>query len=717
MKNQYDHYDIEEGRFEMDEEPNYHFKFNRRRFLKFFSGGLAVAVVFGSTAHRYSDLVQLNSNKLPIDQVGAWLHISEEGKVIVFTGKVEFGQNIRTSLAQAVAEELRLPIESIEMVMGDTDRTPYDRGTFGSLSTPQMAPILRRAAVAAREMLLDQAAEKWKTNRKGLLVANGKVTDVGQKRSLTLGEITKGKQLIETIGEEDLTPASKWNICGTSVPKVNGRSFITGQHKYTSDMHLPGMLYGKVLRSPSFGSKLISADISRASNMPGVIVVQDGNFIGVAAPNQSTATNALAAIRADWETTSQISQDELFEHLKKTSSRESGRRNRSPNIIGSVKEAMATAVFTNEQLYTAQYIAHAPLEPRAALAEWKDGKLTVWTGTQRPFGVHAELTQAFNLNEDRVRVLVPDTGSGYGGKHTGETAIEAARLAKTAGKPVKLVWTREEEFTWAYARPAARIEVKSGTNKEGKLTAWEFHTYNAGGSAIDTYYEVSNRHIQSHSSDSPLRQGSYRALAATVNHFARESHMDELAHQVGLDPLDFRLKNLQDERMIAVLSAAAEKFGWKESTSSSGRGFGLACGYAKNGYLATFAEVAIDRGSGNVRVVRVVAAFDCGAVVNPIHLKGQIEGCIIQGLGGALFESIEFGNGRIHNPFFSNYRVPRFRDIPELDIILMNRTDLPSVGAGEAPIVGIAPAIGNAIFAATGKRLRSMPLVPNGLEF
>lgn len=657
MKNKNHYQDIEEGCYPLTENPSYQFGFNRRRFLKLFTGGLAVTVIFGSSAFLQANPNELVSGKLPADQIGAWLHITEQGKVVVYTGKVEVGQNIRTSLAQAVAEELRLPIESIEMVMGDTDKTPYDRGTYGSLTTPQMSPKLRRAAVAAREMLLDQAAEKWKTNREALVLADGKITDTGQKRSLFFGELTKGKQLIETIREEDLTPATEWKISGTSVPKVNGHSFVTGKHKYTSDMRLAGLLHGKVLRPPSFGAELISVDLSRAKIIPGAIVVQDGHFIGVTAADPSTASRALAAIRADWKTTPQLSQDTLFDHFKKTSS-SGGGRNRSPRIAGSVQEALTTAVFTSEQLYTAQYIAHAPLEPRAALAQWTDGKLTVWTGTQRPFGVHAELTQAFKLSEDRVRVLVPDTGSGYGGKHSGEAAIEATRLAKVAGKPVKLVWTREEEFTWAYARPAARIEVKSGANKEGKLTAWEFHTYNAGGSAIDTYYEVPNQRIQSHSSDSPLRQGSYRALAATVNHFARESQMDEIAHQVSMDPLEFRLKNLQDKRMIAVLKAATEKFGWGKTKSPPGSGFGLACGYAKNGYLANCAEVSVDQISGAVRVVRVVVAFDCGAVVNPIHLKGQIEGCIIQGIGGALFESIEFEMGRSTTLIFHRIAFP-----------------------------------------------------------
>lgn len=715
MKNQPYDQDIEEGRYELSEGPAYQFDLNRRRFLQLFSGGLAAVVVFSSAAFRQRYPAEAINGQLYSDQIGAWLHITEEGRVVVYTGKVEVGQNIRTSLAQAVAEELHVTIESIEMVMGDTDRTPYDRGTFGSQSTPRMAPQLRKAAAAARELLLKQAAEKWKTNRNSLRVAGGKITDAGQKRSLSFGELTKGKKLLTTIHEEALTPPEKWQITGTSVPKVNGRSFVTGRHRYTSDMRLPDMLYGKILRPPAFGAVLISADLSGAKTIAGVTVVQDGNFIGVAAPDLPTASRALAAIQAEWKTTAQVSQNELFSHLKKTGSSGGGQRNRSPRIEGSVKEGLASSDYTNEQLYTAQYIAHAPLEPRAALAYWEDGKLTVWTGTQRPFGVHGELVRAFQLSEDKVRVMMPDTGSGYGGKHTGEAAIEAARLTKATGKPVKIVWTREEEFTWAYVRPAARIEIKSGADKDGKLKAWEFHTYNAGGAAINTYYKTPNLHIQSHSSDSPLRQGSYRGLATVVNHFARESHIDEIAHQLNMDPLEFRLQNLEDERIAAVLKAAAEKFGWGKTQTVPGTGFGLACGRDKGGHISTCAEVSVDR-SGAVQVLRVVVGFECGAIVNPDHLKNQVEGCIIQGLGGALFESVEFGDGKIQNPFFSAYRVPRFGDTPELEVILLDRKDLPSSGGGETPISVVAPAIGNAIFAATGKRLRSLPMVPNGLE-
>src|SRR5207302_3874752 len=322
-----------------------------------------------------------------------------------------------------------------------------------------------------------------------------------------------------------------------------------------------------------------------------------------------------------------------------------------------------------------------------------------------------------------VRVIVPDTGSGYGGKHTGECAIEAARLARATGKPVKLVWTREEEFTWAYFRPAGVIDIKSGVKNDGTITAWDFHNYNSGSAGIQIKYDIPNQNIQTHQSNSPLRQGSYRGLAATANHFARESHIDELARAVGMDPLEFRLKNIKDERMREVLHAVAKSFGWGKTKPANGHGFGIACGFEKASYLATCAEVAIERPTGKdankqnakVKIVRVMEAFECGAVVNPLHLKNQIEGAITMAIGGALFESIQFENGRVLNPRFSDYQVPRFKDVPAIEVVLVGSKDIPSAGAGETPIVGLAPAVGNAIFNATGIRLRSLPMAPKGL--
>src|SRR5690349_13681958 len=589
--------------------------------------------------------------------------------------------------------------------MADTDLTPFDLGTFGSMTTPRMAPQLRKAAAAARETLIALAADQWKVGPASVRIVNARFVNHDASKSLTLAEVAKGQKLVKTIPADVATMAANdWTIAGTSVPKVDGRDFVTGKHQYTTDLRREGMLYGRIVRPSALEAKLVSSDTKAAEAMPGVVVVRDGDFIGVVAPDRETAIRAEKAIAVHWQAPGQPGNEELFEYLKKNAAASRGAR-----PLGSIADGLAAADKKLSQTYTVAYIAHAPLEPRAAVAEWKDDKLTVWTGTQRPFGVRSELAEAFHIPEEKIRVIVPDTGSGYGGKHTGESAIEAARLARATGKPVKLVWTREEEFSWAYFRPAGVIEVNSGVKNDGTVTAWEFHNYNSGGSGIQVKYDFPNQDIQFHNSKSPLRQGSYRGLAATANHFAREVHMDELAQLINMDPVEFRLKNIKDARLKTVLEAAADKFGWSRK-KTEGRGRGIACGFEKGSYIATVAEVSVDAKTGRVKIERVVESFECGAIVNPRHLNNQVEGAIVQAIGGALFENIQFKNGQILNGKFSKYRLPRFSDMPVIEVVLLDRKDLPSAGAGETPIVGLAPAVGNAIFDATGKRIRSMPL-------
>ena len=709
--------DLEPERYELSAAPIYRFDLDRRDFFKLLGAGILVVSVLKSAvaAQESGGRARSHGESLP-REIDAWLHIGEDGKVTVYTGKVEVGQNIRTSLSQAVSEELHVPMGTIELVMGDTQLTPFDMGTFGSRTTPTMNLQLRKVAAAAREMLIDLAAAKWGVDRNTLSATDGKVIDSG-KRSMPYATLINGQQLTHTVSADTaLLPAANWKVAGESAPKVDGREFVTGAHRYPSDQKLPEMLYGKIVRPAAFGATLLSVDTQKAEQM-GATVVHDGNFVGVAAPSTETAEAAAHAIHAEWKSDPQPSNKDLFDYLRKNTTEGSDPTGDGDRyVVGSVDAALASADHRLQQTYTVSYIAHVPLEPRAALAKWDGDTLTVWTGTQRPFGVRGQLAEAFHMPEERVRVLMPDMGSGYGGKHTGETAIEAARLARAAKRPVKVVWTREEEFTWAYFRPAGVIDLTSGVRNDGTITAWEFHNYNSGSAGIRTYYEIPNQKIVFHEANSPLRQGSYRALAATANHFARESHMDELAHAVKMDSLEFRLKNLKNERLRAVFEAAAKQFGWGKSKTAPGQGFGMGGGYEKLGNIATFAEVNVDRKSGDVKIVRVVSAFECGTIVNPDNLRNQIEGSNVQGLGGALFEAIQFENGKILNGRLSRYRVPRFSDVPALETVLLDRKDIPSVGAGECPMIGLAPAIANAIFDAVGVRLRALPLVPNGLK-
>ena len=706
---------IEPERYEFTAASLHRFALARRDFFKILGSGIAIFSVAKDAAalQETAPGPRIQPPQLP-KEITSWLHIGDDGTVTALTGKVEVGQNARTSLSQSVADELRVPFSSVRMVMGDTELTPFDMGTFGSRTTPTMVPQLRRVASAARDLLVEVAAKQWNVAPSTLKAADAKVTDPVSGKSFSYAELAHGKTLAQLLPDADpVTPASEWTIAGRPLPKANARDFVTGKHQYTTDLRLDGLLCGKILRPPSFGATLVSCDVKAASALPGVMVVLDGNFVGAAAPTERQAENALSTIRAQWnESPQNVSDREIFDYLKRNASSDSDRRN-DKQQKGSVTGAITAAAYKLESSYTVAYIAHAPLEPRAAVAEWKDGKMTVWTGTQRPFAVRTEVANALHLPESSVRVIVPDTGSAYGGKHTGDAAVEAARLAKSANHPVKLVWTREEEFTWAYFRPAGLIEVKSGLDANGKLTAWEFHNYHSGSSGIETPYDVPNQLIQYHSVPLVLRCGSYRGLAATANHFARETHMDELARAASVDPLELRLRNLSDARLRAVLQAAGQKFGWPPKKSKDGQGFGIAAGSEKGSYVATCAEVVTDPRSTKLRVIRLVTAFECGAIVNPNGLRNQVIGANIQGLGGALFESIQFADGRIKNPHFASYRVPRFRDLPAIEAVLLDRKDLPSAGAGETPIMAVAPAVGNALFDATGVRRRAMPLAPD----
>jgi CO/xanthine dehydrogenase Mo-binding subunit len=591
--------------------------------------------------------------------------------------------------------------------MADTALTPYDFGTFGSLTTPTMASQMRKMAATMREKLIATAAAQWKVEPASLALSDGFVSASGASRKTAIAELSRAVDWVEVIGESAPLPPDRWTHGGKNLAKVGAADFVTGRHQFTSDLQRPGLLFGRVLRAPSFNAKLQSADTAAAEKLPGVKVIRNADFIGVAAPDELLAQKALEAIEARWQEQKGISAPELFPYLKAHPEQSGGKTS------GAIPEGWTPPADSHrlQSAYTVAYIAHVPLEPRSAVAEWNGSKLTVWTGTQRPFGVRSELAEVFSIPEADIRVIVPDTGSAYGGKHTGECAAEAAKLARDARKPVKLIWTREEEFTWAYFRPAGVIEVSSCVNKDGTLALWDFVNYNSGPSGLESPYRSSASRVAYQPTDYPLRQGSYRGLAATANHFARESHIDELAAALNMDPLQFRLKNLDNDRVRAVLEAAASRFGWDKSKPKSGCGVGLACGFEKGGVFACCAEVSVtpDR---QVEVTRIVESFECGAIVNPQHLTNQVEGAVVMGLGGALHESINFADGKILNPHLASYPVPRFSHTPAIDIVLVDRKDQPSKGSGETPIMGIAAALANAVHQATGIRVRSMPIVP-----
>ncbi|MCR9295121.1 MAG: molybdopterin-dependent oxidoreductase [bacterium] len=680
---------------------------DRRFFVQAAGSGLMLAATFTQPPRLRA---QQGRSARRDEPLADRFHLGEDGIVTVFTSKVEVGQGSRTQLTQAAAEELGLPIERVQLVMADTSLCPNDGGTAGSRTTPSTVPRVRNAAAAIRNLLLKHAATRLEVPVTKVSLSNG-IFAAGE-RQVTLAELAADENLKQKLAtatanaNEELKPVTQWKILGTSVPKVTARAVATGSAIYPSDVRRPGMLYGKVLRPVSFGAELLSIDLQPASAWTEVRVVREDQFVACVAPTSYAANQALNAIAstAKWNRPPHVSSDELFEHFKQTGDTDS-----DVSEQADISRSLTDAHHKIDTAYTIDYIQHAPMEPRAAVAEWNGRELTVWVGTQQPDRVHGELTQAFSLPAAAVRVIVPDTGGGFGGKHTGEVAVEAARMSKAVGKPVSLRWSREEEFTWAYFRPAGLIEVKAGLNSDGKLTVWDFANYNSGGSAIETPYRVSNSSTRFIRCDSPLRQGSYRALASTANTFARESVMDELAGLAGADPLLFRLQHLDDGRLKNVLLAAAKSFGWETAAGQLelNRGVGLACGTEKGSFVAACAEVEVSK--NKIQVLRVTQAFECGAIQNPDNLRSQVEGALVQGLGATLFESIGFKNGQIDSDNFSSYRVPRMDDLPVINIELIDRPDLPSVGGSETPIIAIAPAVANAVARASGIRCRSLP--------
>jgi isoquinoline 1-oxidoreductase len=700
---------VTEPEYEESMEPvGYDFGLKRRSFVQLLGAGLLLAV---SAAPALAQRRGGRGGGGGVRNIAARVHLGKDGTITVMTGKVEGGQGARTELSEAAAEELRVPVSAIQLVMADTSLVPDDGLTAGSGSTPRTVPAVRHGAAAAREVLITFAAQRWGVDRSTVRVQDGKASRPSSPETLSYADLPAdadaAKALDQAVPSDVvLTPVTEWKVLGKPTPRPNTRDIVTGAHQYPSDISRPGMLYGKVLRPPSYGAKLVAIDLAPAQAMKNVTAVRDDQFVGVAAPTTFLAEKALAALAktAKWESTPHPSSKALYGYLKQ-------------HVPGGVPvnpyaETLSQSKHVLRQTYQVAYVQHAPLEPRAAVAEWLDGKLTVWTGSQNPFGCRSELTRAFHLSDEQVRVIVPDFGAGFGGKHTGEAGVEAARLAKAAGHPVSLRWTRQEEFTWAYFRPAAVIQVEAGLDDKGSLTSWHFININAGGAGVETPYRVGKHRSESVRSESPLRQGSYRCLAATANHFARESAMDELAAAAGSDPLAFRLAHLENSRLRAVLEAAAQRFGWQERVKKKDPkvGIGLACGTEKSSYVAACAEVEIDPNEKKIVVRRVCQVFECGAILNPSNLLAQVQGAIIMGLGPALREEIGFENGEVLNASFRRYQVPRFADVPELDIHLLNRPDLDPVGAGETPIVTIAPAIANAVFHATGQRVRSMPI-------
>jgi nicotinate dehydrogenase subunit B len=685
----------------------------RRQLVAAAGSGLFLA--FHVPASRAQEPERLPTRQNFANDLNAYLRIAPNGRVTGFSGKVELGQGALTVLAQILADELDVAYDSIDMVLGDTDLCPTDMGTFGSMNVRFFGPALRAAGAEARAILLTMAAQQLQAPLERLEVKNGVVTDPVSGKSVSYGDLVQGKRIERHMQGAALKPVARYTVAGKPAARKDALDKVTGKAKYSGDMLPAGLLHGRVLRPPAHGAKLVSVDTT-AAEKAGARIVRDGDFVAVLHERPDLADQALSLVKAQFDRPAPSMDDKtIFEHLLKTAppARDAG-------SSGSVAEGEKASAAIVEETYLNSYVAHAPIETHSATATIENGKATVWASTQAPFTVKQSVARALGVPAQNVRVITSFVGGGFGGKTDGPQAVDAARLAKATGKPVQVVWNRAEEFFLDSYRPAAVVKVRAGLTAANKLALWDFNVTGAGDREAQTYYDVPNQRTFSaggwmggNPRDMHLSEvGAWRAPSVNTNTFARESHMDVLAAKAGIDPLEFRLSHLSDVRMKRVLEAAAKQFGWKAGKLPSKHGVGIACGAYSNACAATVAEVAVDGKTGNVKVKRVVTALDVGLVVNPDGLRQQVEGCIIMGLGYSLSEEVRFRNGEVLARNFDSYTLPRFSWMPKIEIVLVNDPTQPALGAGEPPIITMGAALANAIFDATGARVKQLPMTP-----
>lgn len=694
---------------------------DRRGFLKAVGGGIIIFLVAGEASAQDRGIPRSQAGReLPSD-FNAFLMIGADGRVSCFTGKIEMGQGIITSLAQMLSDELDVLVDRVDMVMGDTDRCPYDMGTFGSRSTRFFGPPLREAASMARSILLTMAAERLRTSKDRLVARDGIISVKGNgDKQVSYQQLTQGKYIERRLATKAaVKPESALRIMGSVLTRTDGALKVTGKARYAGDIMLPGMLYAKILRPPVHGAKLKGVDTSRVRSDPDVRVIEERDLIAVLHPRPDVAEKALAGVKAEFEVPeSGLDYGTIHNHLLKMAPREGDLISEG----GSIREGekLATKVF--EETFYDRYIAHAAMETHTATVNIEGGRVTVWPSTQRPFATKEDVARALGVHEERVRVITPFVGGGFGGKSNTQQSVEAARLAKLTGRPVQVMWSRQEEFFFDTFRPAAIVKIRSGLDDDQRIAFWKYDSFYAGPRGLEQFYaiphhrEVSYVHYTGKEGAHPFATGPWRAPGNNTNTFARESAMDIMAARIGMDPVEFRLKNLTDQRMVRTLKAAAKQFGWKRGIAPTRRGYGVACSTDAGACVVAMAEVHVTQATGAVKVDRIVCAQEMGFIVNPEGARIQMEGGLTMGLGYALTEEVGFRGGRILDTNFDTYEIPRLSGLPKIETLLLENRGLPPQGGGEPAITCVGAVIANAIFDGAGIRMYEMPMTPGRIK-
>jgi len=691
---------------------------SRRDFMKLMGGGIIIAFTYGE-AFPFQETAQRRFGGAYPADLNAYLRIGEDGRVTCFTGKIEQGQGSMTVLPQMLAEELEVPLSSVDIVLGDTDLCPWDMGTFGSLNVRMFGPALRAAAAEAREVLKELASEKLKVPVERLQAEEGSIFDKNDpKTRATYAELAAGQRIERHLARKPgLKAPAEMKIMRRPEPRRDAQDKVTGKARFAGDIRLPGMLYARILRPPAHGAKMTGLDISAVEKVGGARIIQDRDLIAAVHEFPDIAEKAVAAIKAVYDLpASDLNDTNIFDHL--LASAPEGK------IVaegGFLEEGAELAALTFDETYYNSYVAHAAIETHTAIADVSPDRVTVWASSQAPFRVKDEVAQALGLPPEKVHVISPFIGGGFGGKTRNTQAVQAARLSKIVGKPVQVAWSRADEFFNDTFRPAAVIKVKSGLSGAGRIVFWDYRVFFAGERSSQQFYDIPHHRTVvlgewggggGAGSAHPFDVGAWRAPASNSNTFGRECQIDIMAAKAGIDPLEFRMMNLADKRMKRLLAAAAEKFGWKPAKAPSGRGFGLSCADYNGTYVVAMAEVEVDKRTGEVKVKRIVCAQDMGVAVNPEGAVLQVEGCLTMGLGYALSEEVHFRGREVLDLNFDTYALPRFTWLPKIETVLLDSPELPITGGGEPAIINMGAVVANAVFDATGARLYQLPMTP-----
>jgi nicotinate dehydrogenase subunit B len=739
----------------------------RRQFLQGTSALLISFNIFPPAGKVFAQFAKLPSGDIDPTSLDSWLAITPDGLVTFYTSKVELGTGTITALAQIVAEELDVPFANIKMVQGDTSTSIEQGSTVGSRTIERAGPQIRQAAAAARQELLKLAAARLNAPVEKLSVVNGVVSVAGDAgKKVSYGQLIGGKKFNTKISasgtgwDMKVAPEVKakdpkhYKIVGQSVKRVELPAKVTGEHDYIHDVRIPGMLHGRVVRPPVINTEPVSIDQDSIKGIPGIVMIaREGKFVGVVAKTEWAAIKAAQALKVTWsKPTSKVpaNPEELFNYLKTTKPA----RTTKPVDKGNAATALSQAKKTYQATFRWPFQMHGMIGPSCAIADVKGDKATIWSGPQGPFRTRSTVARLLQIPEQNVRIIYHEASGSYGRMSTDDGAEDAALLSRAVAAPVRVQWSRRDEHGWEPKGPAQLDEAKAAVDANGKLSAWDFVDYgqpwtasgatpllaslqvgftptnpggNNGTQSSGEIYAVANQRIVCNlinwhfPEPIPLRTSNLRAPGDIARCFASESLIDEIAADLRVDPVEFRLRNLAgNKRAIECLQAAADKAEWQKrpapahaTSGNIAKGRGIAVTQRARTFVATVAEVEVNKTTGQVAVKRIVCSHDCGLMINPDGVKNQVEGNVIQGVSRALFEEVTFdSNGAVTSLDWATYPILRFPDLPELEVVLINRPEVAPLGAGEGATIPPAAAIANAIFDAVGVRLREGPFTP-----